>query len=72
MQLEEDLSKYCVFAHVGTQRLSLVRTGLVEGHERHWLKAGPEQVAQSGWQRVHDAGEEVENMFVGQEETQVP
>jgi hypothetical protein len=72
MHVEEEVSKYCVLAHVGTQRLSLVRTGLFEGHERHWLKEGPEQVAQSGWQRVHALGEEDENMFVGQDETQVP
>ena len=40
-------SKNWDWAHVGKQRLD-VRTGRVGKHVKHWLKEGPEQLAQSG------------------------
>jgi hypothetical protein len=48
LQVAEPESKYSDLAQVVTQRLPLVRTGKFEGQERHWLKALPEQVLQSG------------------------
>jgi hypothetical protein len=48
LQLAELESKYSDREQVATQRLLEVRMGLAEGHERHWLKPAPEQVAQSG------------------------
>lgn len=44
--------------------------GLFDGQERHWLKPGPEQDAQSGWHCVQEP--ELENMLVGQVLTQEP
>jgi hypothetical protein len=70
LQVPEDESRYSVLAQVATQRLEVVRMGLFEGQERHWLKDGPEQEAQSGWHCVQVP--ELENMLVGQVETQEP
>jgi len=65
-QEDEVVSKYCDLVHVGKQR-PLVRTGRAELQVEHWLKDGPEQVAQSGW---HLTQEPLElNEFEGQEET---
>jgi hypothetical protein len=57
---------------VGTQRPAVVRMGKLGGQLLHWLKPGPEQVAQSGWQEVQVPFEEFENELVGQEETHCP
>jgi hypothetical protein len=70
LQVPDDESKYSVLAQVGTQRLEVVRMGLFDGQERHWLKPGPEQDAQSGWHCVQEP--ELENMLVGQVLTQEP
>lgn len=40
-------SKNWDLLHVGRQR-PVMRTGRFGGHVEHWLKEGPEQVAQSG------------------------
>ncbi|KAF4614421.1 hypothetical protein D9613_003336 [Agrocybe pediades] len=60
------LSKNCDFEHVG-RHLPLVRTGLPAGQDEHWLKEGPEQLAQSGW-HLMQLPEEL-NVLDGQVET---
>lgn len=60
------LSKNCDFAHVG-RHLPFVRTGSPAGQDEHWLKDGPEQVAQSGW-HFRQEPEEL-NVLEGQVET---
>lgn len=70
LQVPELESKYSVWAQVVTQRLALVRTGKFEGQERHWLKALPEQVLQSGWQATQDPPDE--KVLDGQLAIQLP
>jgi len=48
----------------------LVRTGRLDGQLEHWLKAPPEQVAQSGWQVRQEP--EAEKLPEGQVEMQRP
>lgn len=48
----------------------MVSTGREEGHDVHWLKEPPEQVAQSGWQVRQDPAEE--NVLDGQLATHLP
>jgi hypothetical protein len=68
-QVLEVLSKNWFLLQVGRHR-PLVRTGRFDGQEEHWLKAPPEQVAQSGWQVMH-LPEEL-NVFEGHEATHDP
>lgn len=67
--MEEVLSKYCDRLQVGRQR-PLLRTGRSGGQLEHWLKDGPEQLAQSGWQ-VRQEPEELK-AFEGHVETHFP
>ena len=62
-------SKNWDLLHVGRQRPDM-RTGRLGGHVEHWLKDGPEQLAQSGWHLLQ-APEEVK-VPVGQVETHWP
>ena len=70
LHVPDEASKYSVWLQVGRQRPVLARTGRLDGQDLHWLKADPEQVAQSGWQGMQDPFEE--EVLVGQEETHCP
>jgi hypothetical protein len=66
----EVLSKNSPLAHVG-RHLPSLSTGLLDGHDVHWLNCEPEQVAQSPWhvpQKVELEG----NVPEGHEETHWP
>lgn len=66
---DEVLSKNCPLLQVGRQR-PFVRTGRSGGQLEHWLKAEPEQEAQSGWQATQEPDEL--NVFEGQDVTHLP
>jgi len=70
LHVPDEASKYSVLAQVGRQRPLLVSTGRLDGQVLHWLKLGPEQVAQSGWQGMQEPFEE--KALVGQDETHCP
>lgn len=70
LHVPDEPSKYSVLAQVGRHRPLLVSTGRFDGQVLHWLKPGPEQVVQSGWQGMQDPFDE--KVLVGQEETHCP
>jgi hypothetical protein len=65
----EVVSKNWFLLHVGRQRPP-VDTGRFAGQAVHWLKASPEQLAQSGWQVRHWPADE--NVPEGQVEIHLP